>query len=172
MADLNDWCPAVARRFGANATVCCADEKSGACPPGVISGHGLDTVFEAVGLPATFQICQATARAGGAIASRRVHGCVLDLHRESLWDRNITITARQVGTASTPTRLDVVTAKKIGPTRLVTHRFKLEAILDACETFGNGAKPGALKVFVEIRDATSLTRPGCGCERYLCTVAH
>ena len=33
--------------------------------------------------------------------------------------------------------------------RLITHRFKLDQILDAYETFGNAAKTKALKVIIE-----------------------
>jgi alcohol dehydrogenase len=42
-----------------------------------------------------------------------------------------------------------VGARKIDPKRLITHRFKLDRILDAYETFGNAAKTKALKVIIE-----------------------
>ena len=42
-----------------------------------------------------------------------------------------------------------VASHKIDPKRLITHRFKLESILDAYETFGNAAKTKALKVIIE-----------------------
>ena len=38
---------------------------------------------------------------------------------------------------------------KIDPKLLITHRFKLDHILDAYETFGNAAKTKALKVIIE-----------------------
>ena len=41
-----------------------------------------------------------------------------------------------------------VGAHKIDPKRLITHRFKLEQILDAYETFGNAAKTKVLKVII------------------------
>jgi threonine dehydrogenase-like Zn-dependent dehydrogenase len=40
-------------------------------------------------------------------------------------------------------------ARKIDPKRLITHRFKLDNILDAYETFGSAAKTKALKVIIE-----------------------
>jgi len=43
----------------------------------------------------------------------------------------------------------LIRAKKIDPRLLITHRFKLEKILDAYETFGNAAKTKALKVIIE-----------------------
>jgi len=33
--------------------------------------------------------------------------------------------------------------------RLITHRFKLDKILDAYDTFGRAASTGALKVLIE-----------------------
>ena len=42
-----------------------------------------------------------------------------------------------------------VSSGKIDPKRLITHRFKLDKIIDAYETFGNAAKTKALKVIIE-----------------------
>jgi hypothetical protein len=42
-----------------------------------------------------------------------------------------------------------VQAQKIDPTLLITHRFKLDQILDAYETFGQVARTRALKVIIE-----------------------
>jgi alcohol dehydrogenase len=41
-----------------------------------------------------------------------------------------------------------VRAKKVDPTRLITHHFKLDAMIEAYETFGDAAKTGALKVIL------------------------
>ncbi|MEP6840388.1 MAG: alcohol dehydrogenase, partial [Bradyrhizobium sp.] len=73
----------------------------------------------------------------------------VDLHLELLWARNITITTRLVDTITTPMLLKTVLSKKIDPTRLITHRFKLDKIMDAYETFGNAARTKALKVIIE-----------------------
>jgi alcohol dehydrogenase len=45
--------------------------------------------------------------------------------------------------------LKTVQSRKIDPTRLITHRFKLDQILDAYETFATAAKTKALKVIIE-----------------------
>ncbi len=60
-----------------------------------------------------------------------------------------TITTRLVDTVSTPMLLKVVQAKKIDPTLLITHRFRLEQIDATCETFTHAADTGALKVITE-----------------------
>jgi len=45
--------------------------------------------------------------------------------------------------------LKVLRAGKIDPKLLITHRFKLSAIVEAYETFANAAKTRALKVILE-----------------------
>lgn len=52
-------------------------------------GKGCDTVIEAVGIPATFSLCQELIAPGGVLANVGVHGTKVDLHLEKLWDRNI-----------------------------------------------------------------------------------
>ena len=45
--------------------------------------------------------------------------------------------------------LKTLCSHKLDPKPLITHRFKLDHILDAYETFGNAAKTKALKVIIE-----------------------
>jgi len=78
-----------------------------------------------------------------------VHGTKVDLHLENSWDRNITITTHLVDTVSTPMLLNVLQSHKIDPKLLITHRFKLDRILDAYETFAHAADTRALKVIIE-----------------------
>jgi alcohol dehydrogenase len=111
--------------------------------------RGVDTAIEAVGIPATFELREKIVAPGGIIANIGVHGSKVDLHSENLWDRDITITARLVDTVSTPMLLKIVQSRKLDPKLLITHRFKLDQILDAYETFGQAANTGALKVMIE-----------------------
>ena len=71
-------------------------------------GKGVDVAIEAVGMPATFEICQSIIGAGGRIANIGVHGKSVQLHLEKLWSSNITITTRLVDTVSTPLLLKTV----------------------------------------------------------------
>ena len=112
--------------------------------------RGVDTAIEAVGVPATFELCEEIISAGGTIANIGVHGTKADLHLEKLWDRNITITTRLVDTVSTPVLLKTVLSKRIDPQHLITHRFKLDQILEAYATFGHAAEKRALKVIIEV----------------------
>ena len=148
MIDLDDNRLKVAKRFGATATINSSDGKAVKAVMKLTGKIGVDTAIEAVGIPSTFELCQQIVAPGGVIANIGVHGQKADLHLEQLWDRNIAITTRLVDTASIPMLFKTVAAKKIDPALLVTHRFKLDDILAAYETFGNAAKTKALKVII------------------------
>ena len=149
MIDLDDNRLEVAKRFGATATVNSADGKAATTVMTMTDNRGVDTAIEAVGIPATFALCEKIIAPGGVVANVGVHGTKVDLHLESLWDRNITITTRLVDTVSTPMLLSVLRSNKIDPKLLITHRFKLDDILDAYETFAHATDTRALKVIIE-----------------------
>jgi len=149
MIDLDDNRLAVAKRFSATATINSADGKAPTTVMQLTGGRGVDTAIEAVGIPATFALCEAVVAVGGTIANIGVHGTKVDLHLERLWDRNITITTRLVDTVSTPMLLNTVGSYKIDPGLLITHRFKLDRIIDAYDTFTNATVTSALKVIIE-----------------------
>src|SRR5450830_1806907 len=150
MIDLDDNRLEVAKRFGATHTVNSKDGKAYEEVMRLTSGRGVDTAIEAVGIPATFELCEKIIGAGGTIANIGVHGTKVDLHLENLWDRNLTITTRLVDTISTPMLLKVVESKKLNATLLITHHFKLTEILKAYNTFGHAADTNALKVIIEM----------------------
>lgn len=111
---------------------------------------GVDVAVEAVGYPATFDICQRIIRAGGHIANVGVHGKPVDLQIQDLWIRNITITTGLVNTNTTPMLLKTVMAGKLNPKQLVTHHFSLAEIEKAYEVFGNAAREQAMKVIISL----------------------
>jgi alcohol dehydrogenase len=149
MIDLDPNRLEVAKRFGATAAVNSADGKAVESVMKLTSGRGVDTAIEAVGIPATFELCEEIVAPGGTIANIGVHGTKVALHLERLWDRNITITTRLVDTVSTPMLLNIIKSHKIDPKLLITHRFKLDSIFDAYETFGQAARTRALKVIID-----------------------
>ncbi len=149
MIDLDDNRLEIAERFGATTSINSADGKAAEAVMTLTGGRGVDTAIEAVGIPATFELCEKLVAPGGTIANIGVHGTKVDLHLESLWDRNLTITTRLVDTVSTPMLLNLLKAERIDPKRLITHHFTLDHILDAYETFGNAAQTKALKVIIE-----------------------
>jgi alcohol dehydrogenase len=150
MIDLDDNRLEVAKRFGATTTINSADGKATEAVMRLTANRGVDTAIEAVGIPASFELCQTIIAAGGHIANIGVHGKKVDLHLEKLWDRNISITTRLVDTVTIPMLFKTVNSHKINPKLLITHRFTFDKILDAYETFGNAAKSKALKVLIEM----------------------
>jgi alcohol dehydrogenase len=149
MIDFDDNRLEMSARFGATATINNKDGKAVEKIMKMTGGRGVDTAIEAVGVPASFITCEDIVAPGGIIANIGVHGVKVDLHLERLWDRNIAITTRLVDTVTTPMLLRTVQSHKIDPTRLITHHFKLDKIMDAYDTFAAAAKTSALKVIIE-----------------------
>ncbi len=149
MIDLDDNRLEIAKRFGATQTVNSTDGKAVETVMKMTGWRGVDTAIEAVGIPATFEMCEKIIAPGGTIANIGVHGTKVALHLELLWDRNITITTRLVDAVSTPMLLNIVRSNKIDAKLLITHRFKFDRILDAYETFAQAANTHALKVIIE-----------------------
>lgn len=148
--DIDDNRLEVAKRFGATKTINSTNENVAEIVKRLTEGRGVDTAMEAVGIPATFQLCQDIIAPGGIIANIGVHGQKVDLHLEQLWPKNIAITTRLVDTLTTPMLLKTVQAKKIDPACLITHRFSFANILDAYETFAHAAETKALKVIINM----------------------
>lgn len=149
MIDLDENRLEVAKRFGATTAINSTDGKAVEAVMKLTGGWGVDTAIEAVGVPATFELCEKILGAGGTLANIGVHGKKVDLHLEVLWSRNITITTRLVDTVSTPMLLNVLQSRKLDAKLLVTHRFKFDRILEAYETFAHAAQTRALKVIIE-----------------------
>jgi alcohol dehydrogenase len=146
--DQDDNRLAVAKQLGATETINDTNVDAVARVKALTGGAGVDAAIEAVGIPATFELCEELIAPGGTIANVGVHGEKVDLHLEKLWSQNISITTRLVDTVTTRMLLKAVETKKIDPTRLITHRFSLDRILDAYDTFGQAAKTHALKVII------------------------
>ena len=148
MIDMDDNRLQLSSRFGATTTINNKDSKAVEKIMKMTGGRGVDSAIEAVGVPASFITCEDIVAPGGIIANIGVHGVKVDLHLERLWDRNIAITTRLVDTVTTPMLLKTVQSRKIDPTRLITHRFKLDQVVEACDTFTRAADTHALKVII------------------------
>lgn len=148
VVDLDDNRLEVAKRFGATDVINSTDGKAAEAVKALTEGRGVDTAIEAVGIPATFGVCENIVAAGGTIANVGVHGTKVDLHLETLWAHNISITTRLVDTATTGMLLKTVQSKKLDPSVLITHRFSLGQALEAYETFAAAASSKALKVII------------------------
>lgn len=128
----------VAKSLGAHHIIDSTIENPEEVVKGLTDGKGCDTVIEAVGVPATFDLCQRIVAPGGVLANAGVHGTKADLHLEDLWSKNIgmlkalfggrrlilvlpAITTRLVDTVTTPMLLKLALSGKIDPSKLITH---------------------------------------------------
>lgn len=136
----------VAQGFGATRLVNASEPRTIERLLELTGGEGFDVAIEAVGVPDTFDVCQAIVAPGGTIANIGVHGKPVTLHVERLWSHNITLTTRLVDTVTTPMLLKLVEAGRLDAKRLVSHRFELGDIMKAYDTFAAAPRERALKV--------------------------
>jgi alcohol dehydrogenase len=139
-----------AKRFGADVVVANAagDEEAATLVMDLTGGLGADVVMEAVGVPATFELCTRLVRPGGHVANIGVHGAPATLHLEQLWIKDVTITTGLVDTSSTPRLLGLVERHQLDPSPMVTQTFRLPEMLHAYDVFAGAAETGALKVLL------------------------
>jgi alcohol dehydrogenase len=135
-----------ATRFGADTTIDNGRDDPIARMLELTDGLGADVAIEAVGVPATFELCTELVRPGGRIANVGVHGHPATLHLEKLWIKDITITTGLVDTDTTPRLLQLIVDGKLDPTLFATHHFELGETEAAYEVFANAGANHALKV--------------------------
>jgi alcohol dehydrogenase len=148
MIDIDDNRLNVAKTFGATEVINSHNENAFEKVMSLTQKNGVDVAIEAVGIPATFELCESIIAAGGHIANVGVHGKSVNLHLETLWSKNITITTRLVDTVTTSMLLKTVISKKLDPAKLITHRFGLKDIVKAYDVFQNAAMEKTLKVIL------------------------
>lgn len=139
----------MARSFGATDTVNSGTEgwreEVMAMTDG---GLGVDVAVEAVGIPQTFDMCISLIRPGAAVANVGVHGASVELKLQDLWIKDISITTGLVSATTTPMLLKLVTQGKLKPEEFVTHRFKLDDMMQAYDVFGRAAETSSMKVAI------------------------
>ena len=144
--DLADARLEKALEFGADLVINNGREDAIARVMELTGDLGADVAIEAVGLPATFELCTELIRPGGRVANVGVHGACATLHLEKLWIRDVLITTGLVDTNSTPKLLKLIEGGRLDPTVFATHRFPLADTEEAYDVFGAAAETHALKV--------------------------
>ena len=144
--DLADGRLESARSFGADVTINNGREDAVARIMELTDGMGADVAFEAVGVPATFELATELIRPGGRVANIGVHGHSATLHLEKLWTRDVTITTGLVDTRTIPQLMSLVASGRLDPTVFATHHVALADTMSAYDTFADAANTGALKV--------------------------
>jgi len=147
--DIDDHRLEAARALGATAVIDSSGDTAVAKVLELTRGEGVDVAIEAVGLSEAFNLCQAILAPGGRLANLGVHGAPVTLHLENLWASNITVTTKLVDGFTTPDLLQMASAGRLAPLRLVSHRFAFADILEAYKTFDNAASNQAIKVIVD-----------------------
>ena len=146
MIDLDDKRLAVAKQFGATTLINSADGHAAHQVMELTEGAGVDVAIEAVGLPATFEICQAIVAAGRTDRERgRPRQASGTAHGEALGPQHFAHHSAG-GHGNNADAAEGRAIRQAAAGKLVTHRFAMNDIMKAYDTFGNAAKEGALKV--------------------------
>ncbi len=136
------------RSFGATQVVVSSDADWKSQVLSHTDGLGVDVAIEAVGIPATFDMCTEIVRPGGNVANVGVHGKPVELHLERLWIQNINVSMGLVNANTTPMLLRLVAQKKLPAEKFATHHFSFDQFMDAYDTFSRAAETQALKVVI------------------------
>lgn len=146
--DLDDNRLALAQTFGATDAVNSGADDWQDQVLAMTDGLGVDVAIEAVGIPQTFDMCTELIRPGGSVANVGVHGTSVELKLQELWIKDVSITTGLVSATTTPMLLKLVAQGKLSPEQFVSHRFKLDEMMDAYDTFGRAAETKAMKVAI------------------------
>lgn len=141
----------MARRLGADHVV----DFSKASPVEEImrltDGRGVDVAIEALGTQATFEASLRVLRPGGILSSLGVYSgdlkIPLDAFAAGLGDHTIVTTLCPGGKERMRRLMSVIESGRVDLSAMVTHRFKLDAIVAAYDLFAN-QRDGVLKVAI------------------------
>ena len=147
--DLADSRLEKALEFGADVVINNGDEDALARVMELTGGIGADVAIEAVGVADTFELCTQLIRPGGRVANVGVHGACVTLHLETLWIRDVTITAALVNANTTAKLLRLIEGGRLDPTVFATHRLPLADTEAAYDLFAAAADTHALKVVLQ-----------------------
>lgn len=136
----------MAKAMGATHTI---NPTEGSVPERVfeiVGEDGVDCAIEAVGIPATWDMCQEIVKPGGNLAVVGVHGKPVDFKLEKLWIKNLKITTGLVNTNTTEMLLKAISTSSVDYTQMLTHHFKFSELEEAYDVFKHAAENGAMKV--------------------------
>ena len=142
---------AMARRFGATIALDPASTDVVGELKRLTDGRGVDVAIEALGTQHTFESCLRVLKAGGVLSSLGVYSGKLSLPLEAiaagLGDHTIVTTLCPGGKERMRRLILMVQSKRFDPLPLLTHKFKLDQIVEAYDVFGS-RRDGCLKVAI------------------------
>ena len=149
MIDLDESRLALAKELGATHTLKPVEGFEEQIKA-IVGGDGVDVAIEAVGIPQTWTACEKIVKPGGHIANVGVHGKPVEFQIQDLWIKNLSITTGLVNTDTTPLLIKSVATGKLPVSKLITHHFTFDKILDAYEVFLNANETKAMKVIIDV----------------------
>jgi alcohol dehydrogenase len=155
VVDLDEHRLALAQQLGATMVINNGDGRATEKILEKTNGRGVDVAIEAVGHPLTCKVAQEIIGVGGTIANIGVYSQSAELHKESLWVKNITIRMGVVNTTTIPLLLRTIQSGKLDPSPLITHRFPFANVLLAYEIFANAGKEQAVKIILNMDNPPS-----------------
>lgn len=113
------------------------------------NNRGVDCAIEAVGIPATWDVCQHVVKEGGHIANVGVHGQPVSFALEKLWIKNLKISTGLVNANTTGMLLKTCCSGKLPLEKMITHHFKFNDLENAYKVFKNAVDTKAMKVVID-----------------------
>ncbi len=149
--DSNESRLKMSRQVGADVTINFKEKDPVQVIMEITNGRGVDVAIEALGLQTTFQSCLQVLKSGGTLSSLGVYAndihIPLDTFRAGLGDHKIITTLCPGGKERMRRLMNMISTKRVEFKPMVTHRFKLNQILEAYDLFSN-QRDGVLKVAI------------------------
>ncbi|BEM07352.1 alcohol dehydrogenase (plasmid) [Serratia marcescens] len=147
--DMDDNRLDLAKELGATHVVNSAKEDAIERVLALTDGRGVDCAIEAVGIEATWNVCQHVVKEGGHLANVGVHGKPVSFALEKLWIRNLTITTGLVNANTTGMLLKSCCSGKLAVEKMATHHFHFDEVEKAYDVFKHAADEKALKIIID-----------------------
>jgi threonine dehydrogenase-like Zn-dependent dehydrogenase len=139
----------MARRMGADEVISFRDQDPVEAVKRATEGRGADVAIEALGTQATFESCLRSLRPGGTLSSLGIYSGKLaipvDAYVGGLGDHRIVTTLCPGGKERMRQLMEMVRHDRLDLQPLLTHRFKLDDVLEAYDLFSH-QRDGVLKV--------------------------
>ena len=141
----------IAKRMGADVVLDPAESSIVDEIKRLTGGIGVDVAIEALGLQSTFEAALRVIRPGGTLSSLGVYSGKLEMPYDAfaagLGDHRIVTTLCPGGKARMERLLTLVASGRFDPRPLITHRMKLDDIVEAYSLFAE-RREGVLKVAI------------------------
>ena len=141
----------MAREVGADVTINFKEKDPVAAILEITNGRGVDVAIEALGTEMTFQSSMKVLKPGGTLSSLGVYSKDLQIPNAAfcagLGDHHLVTTLCPGGKERMRRLMEVISNRRVQLKQMVTHRFKLEQIVEAYDLFAN-QRDGVLKVAI------------------------